>query len=203
MTKDTLYKRNLMAGGLLLVIALGPLAAFTLGNRFADEETLLRAEAGDRNYEQPGRYPDRFFGLPELVGAAAGTTVLDVTRGDALFEQFNHALREADFRDVLRGPGPLTVFVPTDEAFRKLPEQQRRQLFDNKEKLVQLLSNHVVRDRLAFTDLRVRDQVETIGGETVPITFGGSELGFGSADVIKPNLVAGNGVVHIVDSLNL
>jgi hypothetical protein len=87
MTKDTLHKRNLMAGGLLLVIALGPLAALTLGSRFAD--------------------------------------------------------------------------------------------------------------------LRVRVQVKTIGGETVPITFGGSELGFGSADVIKPNLVAGNGVVHIVDSLNL
>ena len=206
MNKDALQKRNMTGLAILLVIALGPLALLTLGPRFATDEMERRAEAaeiqGER--EQPGRYPDRAYGLPNLVGAAAGTTVLDITRGDALFQNYNRALREAGFQQVLRGPGPLTVVAPTDKAFEALPPQQREALLNDRGRLTQLLSNHIVRGELSATDLLQRDQVKTLGGKTVPIRPGGGpEISFGNADIVRADFAAGNGVVHFVDSLNL
>jgi uncharacterized surface protein with fasciclin (FAS1) repeats len=204
MTQDSLTKRNLTGLALLLVIGLGPLAALSIGSHYASKETLMRAEAGDRNYEKPERYPDWSYGLPNLVGAAAGTTVLDVTRGSALFDNFNHALSKAKFKDVLRGPGPVTVFVPTDDAFEKLSPQQRQALFNDQNRLTDFLSNHVVRGKLAATDLLRRDQVQTLGGKIVPVGgTGDAAIGFGDANIVQSDLAAGNGVVHFVDSVTL
>lgn len=204
MKQETLRKRNRIGLAAVLVIALVPLALLTLGPRFATEEMEQRAEAGDRNYDPPGRYPDSAYGLPEVTGAAADTTVADVTRDNALFEHFNEALQQAGFEQVLSGPGPLTLFAPTDDAFDALPAEQRDALLQDRERLTALLSNHVIRGKLSATDLLQRDQVQTLGGETVPIdTGGGPAISFGKADIVKADLVAGNGVVHIVDSLNL
>ena len=203
MTNRDLSKRNLLWIALVLAMGLGPLAAFSLGQRFADEETLARAEAGGKNYEPPDLYPDSAYGLPQLTGAAAETTVRDVTANAALFDQYRRAVDDSGFGKVLEGPGPFTVFVPIDDAFARLNDSQRDALFADKDKLVQLLSDHVVRGRLSATDLLQLRQVDTIAGRTVPIDRAGSAMSFGSADIIKTNLVAGNGVVHFVDGLNL
>jgi len=203
MTKRHISQRNLLWTAVVLAMGLGPLAAFSLGQRFADEETLARAEAGGKNYEPPERYPDSAYGLPELTGAAAETTVRDVMADAALFDQYRRAVEGSSLGDVLEGPGPFTVFVPVDDAFERLNDSQRDALFGDEESLVQLLSNHIVRGRLSATDLLQLRQVDTIAGRSVPIDSAGSAMTFGSADIIKTNLIAGNGVVHFVDGLNL
>jgi uncharacterized surface protein with fasciclin (FAS1) repeats len=204
MNQEQLQKRNRIVFAAILVIALVPLALRTLGPKFATEEMEERAEAGERNYEPAQRFPDSSYGLPQVAGAAADTTVADVTRDSALFERFNAALQQAGFEQVLSGPGPLTLFAPTDKAFDALPAEQRDALLQDREQLTALLSNHVVRGKLSATDLLEIDQVQTLGGETVPIDAGGGPaISFGKADIVRADLVAGNGVVHVVDSLNL
>jgi uncharacterized surface protein with fasciclin (FAS1) repeats len=204
MKQETLQKRNRMGLAAVVIIALFPLALLTLGPRFATEEMEERAEAGERNNEPAQRFPDSAYGLPQVTGAAADTTVVDVTRDSGLFQRFNDALQQAGFEQVLNGPGPLTLFAPTDEAFEALPAEQRDALLQDRERLTALLSNHIVRGRLSATDLLQRDQVQTLGGETLRIDAGGGPaISFGNADIVRADLVAGNGVVHIVDSLNL
>lgn len=203
MTEQSLYKRNLTALGLLLVIGLGPLAALSFGSRYADEETLARAEAGDRNYDPPGIFADSSFGLPNLAGAAAQTTVVDITENDALFDDFSRALEMANMKEVLQGPGPVTVFAPTDMAFQQLPQAERKALLEDPSRLVDVLSRHVVHAELSATDLLQRDEVETLGGESVQVDRSGTAISVGGADIVQSNLAAGNGVVHIVDALNL
>jgi hypothetical protein len=203
MTERSLYKRNLTGLALLLVIALGPLAALSFGSRYADEETLARAEAGDRNYDPPGRFADAYFGLPKLTGAAAQTTVLDITENDALFQSFMQALETANMTQVLEGPGPMTVFAPTDMAFQQLTQAEREALLESPERLVEVLSRHVVHAELSATDLLQRKRVNTLGGEAMQIDRGGTAISIGNADIVQPDLAAGNGVVHIVDALNL
>jgi uncharacterized surface protein with fasciclin (FAS1) repeats len=203
MTQRQLSKRNMIGIAVLVAMGLGPLAALSIGERVADEETLARAQAGARNFEPPDRYPDSAFGLPKLTGAAAETTVNNFGTDSSLFSDYRKAVQESDFGEVLEGPGPFTVFVPVDDAFAQLSDAQRKDLFGDKDKLVQLLSDHVVLGRLSATDLIQMDRVDTLGGRAIPIDQGGNAMSFGNADIIKTNLVAGNGVVHIVDGLNL
>jgi uncharacterized surface protein with fasciclin (FAS1) repeats len=175
----------------------------SFGSRYADEETLARAEAGDRNYDPPGRFADAYFGLPKLTGAAAQTTVLDITENDALFQTFMQALETANMTQVLEGPGPMTVFAPTDMAFQQLTQVEREALLESPERLVEVLSRHVVHAELSATDLLQRERVNTLGGEAMQIDRGGTAISIGNADIVQPDLAAGNGVVHIVDALNL
>ena len=203
MTKRDTSNTNRLWVAVIIAMGLGPLAAFTFGQRYAGEETMARAEAGERNYEPPDRFPDNAYGVPKLTGAAAETTVRDVTADTPLFDDFRRAVQDTGFGQVLEGPGPLTVFVPTNKAFEQLGKTQRQDLFGNKDKLRQMLSDHIVRGELTATDLIQRNQVKTLGGTTVPINHGGKSMSFGSADIVKTNLAAGNGVVHIVDGLNL
>jgi uncharacterized surface protein with fasciclin (FAS1) repeats len=203
MTEHENRNRNVVWIAAVLAMGLGPLAAFSIGQRYAGEETMTRAEAGHRSYEAPDRYADAYYGLPELEGAAGRTTVRDITADSALFEHYRDAVDRSGFGKVLEGPGPLTLFVPVDHAFAQLSESERNALFADSDRLVQMLSNQVVRGRLAATDLIQRDHVDTIGGRRVALEQGGHAVSFGDADIVKTDLVAGNGVVHIIDGLNL
>jgi uncharacterized surface protein with fasciclin (FAS1) repeats len=184
----------------MLVIALGPLTALTFGSKYADEETLRRAEAGDRNYDQPGPYAS--YQPPEAVGEAADSTVLDITSHSALFERFQQAIDKAGMSDVLSEDGPFTLFVPTNEAFADLPADTRQGLMQDPQALVDLVSNHVVLGRLAATDLIRSESAETLSGESLALTSRG-QLSAGNAEIIQSNLVAGNGIVHIIDRVFL
>lgn len=184
-----------------LVLALGPLTALTFGSKYADEETLARAEAGDRNYDSPG--PFAAYDPPKAVGAADGSTVLDITRDAALFSDFERAVEQAGMLQVLKEDGPFTLFVPTNSAFDALPSERRQALMQDQQALVDLVSNHVVRARLGITDLLQADQAETISGKPLELSAPGAQLSVGGAEIIKSNLVAGNGIVHVIDRLIL
>jgi uncharacterized surface protein with fasciclin (FAS1) repeats len=185
----------------VLVIALGPLTALTFGSKYADEETIARAEAGDRNYDAPD--PFDAYGPPPASGMAAGGTVLDITQNAALFQRFEQAVEQAGMTQVLGEDGPFTVFVPTNAAFEALPEDQRRALMQDRQALIDLVSNHVVRARLGITDLLRAEQTQTLSGKSLDLDAPGAQLSVSGAEIVQGNLVAGNGIVHVINRVLL
>lgn len=184
-----------------LLLALGPLTALTLGSKYADEETIARAEAGDRNYDKPGSYAA--YDPPEATGAAADSTVLDITQNTALFSSFEQAIEKAGMMDILQEEGPFTLFVPTNSAFDSLPEDKRQALMQDPQALVDLVSNHVVRSRLGITDLLQANQAETLSGKSLELSAPAARLSVGGAEIVQSNLIAGNGIVHVIDRVIL
>lgn len=118
-----------------LLIALGPLMALTFGSKYADEETLARAESNDR----------------------------------------------------------------TNAAFDALPDERRRALMQDPQALITLVSNHLMRTRLGITDLMQTNQINLLSGKSLALSAPGAILSVSGAEIVKSNLVAGNGVVHVVD----
>lgn len=198
--KQPFYQKHRNALIVALVLGLGPLTALTFGSKYADEETIERAQAGAENIEPEDRYES--YELPDQTGGLGEGTVLDVTADNALFEQFQRLVKEADMTDLLKDTGPFTVFVPTDEAFANLSEGRKQALMNDRAEMKDLVSNHIVRGLLGAADLLQKQQVETLGGRDVDIGSGG-RLSFGDAEIVKSNLVARNGVVHVVDALAL
>lgn len=184
-----------------LLIALGPLTALTFGSKYADEETLERAEAGDRNYDAPGPFSP--YDPPTTAGSAANSTVLDITQNTALFSSFEQAIEQAGMVDVLKEDGPFTLFVPTNSAFASLPEDKRQALMHKPQALIDLVSNHVVRARLGITDLLQADQAETLSGKSLKVGAPASQLSIGGAEIVQSNLVVGNGIVHVINRVIL
>jgi uncharacterized surface protein with fasciclin (FAS1) repeats len=181
----------------VLVLALGPLAALTFGSKYAPEETRERADAALENAEPKDRY-----GAYEAFSQSGDPedTVVDVTEGSGLFASYNRALSGAGMAEVLRERGPFTVFAPTEEAFSRMPEQQRSELLKDQQSMTDFVSGHVVRGRLSATDLLQKAEVETLDGKTVPVMSEG-HLSFGDAEIIKSNLLADNGIVHVIDNV--
>jgi len=198
--KQPFYQKHRNALIVALVLGLGPLTALTFGSKYADEETIERAQAGAENIEPEDRY--EAYELPDQTGDLGEGTVLDVTADSAVFEQFQRLVKEAEMTDLLKDTGPFTVFVPTDEAFANLSEERKKALMEDRTEMKDLVSNHIVRGLLGAAELMQRQQVETLGGRVVEIGSGGY-LSFGDAEITKSNLIAGNGVVHVVDALPL
>jgi uncharacterized surface protein with fasciclin (FAS1) repeats len=113
------------------------------------------------------------------------------------------ALQAAGLVDVLKAPGPYTVFAPTDEAFAKLAKGALDSLLADKEKLASLLTYHVVRGQV-----RSKDLIKTSGA--IPATLNGlllkvqtrdNKLSVNGAKVVKSDVAASNGVIHLIDAV--
>ena len=151
MTQKSIEKRHRIAIPVVLALALGPLTALMLGSKFADEETLARAEAGERNIDVTDRYRD--YQMPTTEGRASDVSVADVIDDGKPFDRFHQLVEQAKMTDVLDGPGPFTVFVPVDQAFDNLSQQRKEQLMGNRSDKIDLVSAQVARGRLSATDL--------------------------------------------------
>lgn len=115
------------------------------------------------------------------------------------------AVKAAGLVDTLKGPGPFTVFAPTDEAFAKLPAGTLETLLkpENKEKLRSILLYHVV-SGLVMADAVVKlDSAKTAEGQDVTIQVMNGKVMVNNAHVIKADIAASNGVVHVIDTVLL
>jgi len=113
---------------------------------------------------------------------------------------------DTGMRDTLRGVGPHTVFAPTDEAFRKLPEGKLDEMRGDPAKLRDLLSYHIVSGRFSATDLQGMDRVTSIliqktGPATLRLRWENSTLMVNDAKVVLQDTWVSNGVVHSVDTV--
>lgn len=142
------------------------------------------------------------------VSFAAAADIVDTAVSAGTFKTLAAALGAAELVDTLKGKGPFTVFAPSDEAFAKLPEGTVESLLkpENKEKLKAVLLLHVVPGSVLAADVVKLKEAKTAGGKTVKITTdGGVKVGTekGMSKVVKTDIKADNGVIHVIDAVIL
>lgn len=143
------------------------------------------------------------------VPAVAGDKkdIVDTAVAAGSFKTLAAALKAADLIDTLKGEGPFTVLAPTDEAFAKLPEGTVEALLkpENKEKLVAILKYHVIPGKAVAADVIKLDgqEVKTVQGDKVKVAVKDGVPTVDGAKVIKADVEASNGVIHVIDAVIL
>ena len=128
--------------------------------------------------------------------------LLDVAHKAGAFKTLSTAVHAAGLADALRGPGPFTVFAPTDEAFAKLPEGTVASLLKEPDKLKAVLTYHVVSGELKAKDVVKLTEATTLQGQKLDIDTS-SGVKVNDAKVIQTDVVAANGVIHVIDTVLL
>lgn len=118
------------------------------------------------------------------------------------FKTLVAAVKAAGLGDTLSGPGPFTVFAPTDEAFAELPAGTVEGLLEDIPKLTQILTFHVVPGKLMAADVVKLTSAKTVQGQNVTINAKNG-VKINDAMVITPNIEADNGVIHVIDRVIL
>ena len=131
--------------------------------------------------------------------------VVEVAVSAGSFNTLATALQAAGLVDTLKGAGPFTVFAPTDEAFAALPKGTLEKLLlpENKAKLQQVLTYHVVSGRLNAAQIVRMTSSRTVNGASLSISAAGKGVRVGDANVVKTDIPASNGVIHVIDRVLL
>jgi uncharacterized surface protein with fasciclin (FAS1) repeats len=130
--------------------------------------------------------------------------IVAVASGDPDFATLVAALSAADLVTVLQGKGPFTVFAPNNAAFAKLPPGTLDDLLkpENKKKLAGILKNHVTSGKITTAGLQ-DGSIKMLGGEKVEVAKENGRVGFGGAKVLRADIPASNGVIHVIDTVVL
>jgi uncharacterized surface protein with fasciclin (FAS1) repeats len=136
------------------------------------------------------------FGITLSVQAA---DIVDTAVGAGSFKTLATALGAAGLVDTLKGKGPFTVFAPNDEAFAKIPKADLDALLKDKAKLTAVLTYHVVPGKVMAADVKA-GKVKTVQGSDLTITTSKGVM-VNNAKVIKTDIVADNGVIHVIDTV--
>jgi len=137
--------------------------------------------------------------------SAAKADIVDTAVGAGSFKTLVAAVQAAGLVDTLKGPGPFTVFAPTDEAFAKLPKGTVASLLkpENKAKLQAILTYHVVAGKVMAADVVKLTGAKTVQGEQVDIAVQDGKVNVDGANVIKTDIETSNGVIHVIDRVIL
>jgi len=133
--------------------------------------------------------------------AAQSKDIVDTAVSAGTFNTLAKALTAAGLVDTLKGPGPFTVFAPTDEAFAKLPKAQLDALLADKAKLTAVLTYHVVSGKVMAKDVKA-GKVKTVQGSDLTVATAGGVMVDG-ARVTATDIISDNGVIHVIDSVVL
>ena len=131
--------------------------------------------------------------------------IVDTAVGAGKFKTLAAALQAAGLVDTLKGKGPFTVFAPTDEAFAKLPAGTVESLLkpENKEKLIAVLTYHVVAGKVTSEEVVKLTSAKTVQGSEVKISVVEGKVHIDDAIVVAADVAASNGVIHVIDSVLL
>ncbi len=134
-----------------------------------------------------------------------GPTIVDVAVNAGSFTTLVAALKAADLVGALQGPGPFTVFAPTDAAFEKLPAGTVDALLKDPKKLAAILTYHVVSGKVMAKDVIKAGGAEpkTLEGQMLDIQVRNGEVFVNGAQVTTADVAASNGVIHIIDTVLL
>jgi uncharacterized surface protein with fasciclin (FAS1) repeats len=119
------------------------------------------------------------------------------------FKTLAAALQAAGLVETLSGKGPFTVFAPTDEAFAKLPAGTVEALLKDKEKLTAILTYHVVAGNVPSSEVVKLTSAKTVNGQDVKIKVMDGKVMVNNAHVVKADVQATNGVIHVIDTVIL
>ncbi|WP_300031320.1 fasciclin domain-containing protein [uncultured Roseobacter sp.] len=161
---------------------------------------------------------NRRFALKSAIAAGAlaaiaactpadtGSDIVDIAAADGNFTTLVAAVQAAGLVDTLKSPGPFTVFAPTDAAFAALPAGTVENLLkpENKDTLVNILTYHVVPGAVAAADvLGQRQSVEAVNGGSLHVDGRGGMVKVNNATVTAADIIATNGVIHVIDTVLL
>jgi len=138
--------------------------------------------------------------------AAKAADIVDTAMSAGQFETLVAAVKAAGLVDTLKGEGPYTVFAPTDEAFAKLPAGTVEDLLkpENKDKLVAILTYHVVPGKVMSADLANKQmKAKTVEGQMLEINALNGGVSVDEAKVITADIETSNGVIHVIDTVVL
>ena len=137
--------------------------------------------------------------------AAQAADIVDTAVAAGNFQTLAAALEAAGLVETLKGDGPFTVFAPTDDAFSKLPAGTVESLLEpaNKDQLVAILTYHVVPGNLPAAEVVKYDQAETVNGARLDIDAGSGGVKVNDANVTATDIMADNGVIHVLDAVVL
>ena len=138
-----------------------------------------------------------------MQARAAEKDIVDTAVAAGQFKTLASAIQAAGLVDTLKGEGPFTVFAPTDEAFAKLPAGTVENLLkpENKDQLVAILTYHVVPGKVEAAEVVTMDEAKTVNGKMVDIKVKGDTAMVNDAKVTKTDIVASNGVIHVIDTV--
>jgi uncharacterized surface protein with fasciclin (FAS1) repeats len=138
-------------------------------------------------------------------GASKQQTVVDIAVGNPDFSTLVAALKAAGLVETLSGPGPFTVFAPTNAAFAKLPAGTLDNLLkpENKGQLTAILTYHVVAGKVLAADVVKLSSAKTVQGGEVAIKVNGGAVTVDGANVTATDIAGSNGVIHVIDSVIL
>jgi len=147
--------------------------------------------------------------LVAVVGSVAAATatarstedrnIVQTAVAAGQFKTLAKLLRRAGLIDELEKPGPFTVFAPSDAAFKKVPKRTLNGLLHNKAKLKAVLLYHVVSGKVTAADVVKLSSAMTLDGKTVRIRVSGANVFVNSAKVTKADVMASNGVIHVIN----
>jgi uncharacterized surface protein with fasciclin (FAS1) repeats len=137
------------------------------------------------------------------VTRAQGSDIVATAVAAGQFKTLAAALQAAGLVDTLKGPGPFTVFAPTDEAFAKLPKGTVEDLLkpENKAKLTAVLTYHVVPGKVMASDVVKVTEAKTVQGGSLKVSSMDGKVMVDKAHVVKTDIAASNGVIHVIDSV--
>ncbi len=139
-----------------------------------------------------------------IAGTSPSATIVENAMAIGELSTLVEALRAADLVDVLSGPGPYTVFAPTNAAFDLIDAGEMvgmEMSAEDKEKLATLLKGHVMDSKIMFGELNNGEVIKTLSGAdyTISLEDGGLERRIGEADIIAYDIESSNGVIHVIN----
>ena len=126
--------------------------------------------------------------------------IVDTAVAAGSFNTLVTAVKQAGLVDTLKGKGPLTVFAPTDAAFAKIPKDQLNAILADKALLTKILTYHVVAGKVMAADVKP-GPVKTVQGSSMTVSMDGGNVMIDKAKVLKTDIAASNGVIHVIDSV--
>lgn len=138
--------------------------------------------------------------LTVAAGLAQAADIVDTAKSAGSFNTLVTAVQAAGLVDTLKGPGPFTVFAPTDAAFAKIPKDKLDALLKDKAALTKVLTYHVVPGAVMAADVKPGN-VKTVEGSSLMVGMQGGKVMVDKANVVKTDIAADNGVIHVIDSV--
>ena len=145
-----------------------------------------------------------FLGVAHAEPKEKAKDIVAVAAGNGSFNTLVAAVKAAGLVETLQGTGPFTVFAPTDEAFAKLPKGTVADLLkpENKAKLVAILTYHVVAGKVMAADVKTM-KAKTVNGQSLDVKVTDGAVTVDNAKVVKTDVAASNGVIHVIDTVVL
>ena len=131
---------------------------------------------------------------------AAEKDIVDTASSAGSFNTLVVAIQKAGLVETLKGDGPFTVFAPTDAAFAKIPQAQLEAILADKAMLTKILTYHVVAGKVMAADVKA-GPAKSVEGDSIMITIANGGVMVDKANVVKTDIAASNGVIHVIDSV--